>query len=340
MRITKEILLKLTRDKIARMTRADRGIISVFMTGSLLEEDYLLGGTTDVDLVVIHSDAPERDREVVLFTEDIHLDISHETYRDYRQPRSLRVHPWMGPVLNSCEILYDPQHFLEFTKASVRGQFDTADHVIQRSRPQVEHARQIWLELYSQEGENLSQKASPQILLKYLRSLDHAANAIADLSEGPLTERRFLVGFRQRAQAVGKAGLFPGLLGLLGGPNTGAEDLKAYLDQWQAAYQALTDEERPERLHPARCTYYRRGMEALLNGDDPRMALWPLLRTWTLAAKHLPDESEHRAAWERSMEKLGLAGTSYKERIGAMDGYLDVVEETIENWAHANGAVW
>lgn len=341
MRITREILLKVTRDTVVRMTRADRGIVSIFMTGSLLGEDYLLGGTGDIDLVVIHSDLRDQEREVRPVTEEVHLDIAHELYRDYRQPRKLRVHPWMGPVIDRCEILYDPQHFLEFTKASVRGQFNTADHVIQRARPQAEHARQIWLELYQRlEGKEALEGADPAIFLKYLRSLDHAANAIADLGEGPLTERRFLLGFRQRAQAVGREGLFPGILGLLGGAQVKEHDLQPFLESWQTAYQALPESQRPDRLHPVRCSYYRRGMEALLAGEEPRAMLWPLFRTWTLAMANLPADSEHRVGWENAMGKMGLAGAGFQERVTAMDGFLDVVEETLEAWAHQNGAAW
>ena len=133
MRITRETLLNIARDTAAQRTRSDRNILGVYLYGSLLEEEFLLGGTADIDLVFIHMDTAETSREIVPLTDEVHLDIAHHYERDYRQARQLRVNPWLGPAINECQALYDPQHFLDFTQAGVRGQFERLDNVYQRA---------------------------------------------------------------------------------------------------------------------------------------------------------------------------------------------------------------
>jgi len=52
MRITRETLLKVAQDTIARREREKRDLLAVYLCGSfLLEDDYSLGGAADVDLV-------------------------------------------------------------------------------------------------------------------------------------------------------------------------------------------------------------------------------------------------------------------------------------------------
>lgn len=333
MRINQDVLLKIVRDTVNARSRADRGLISIYLCGSLMGDDYLLGGAADIDLVFIHSDTVATDREIVRVSDEVHLDIAHHFHRDYRQPRNLRVHPWMGPTLNGCKVLYDPQHFMDFTQASVRGQFDRADFVLQRARKQAEHARQIWAGFQSE-----LRDGSPKEFSRYLRAVDHAVNAVAILNGPPLTERRFLLNFAQRADATGQPGLHPGLLGLLGAPKVDAGTFKAWLPAWQSAYEAAGHSQPNPRLHPARLSYYRLAMEAILAGEQPAAVLWPMLRTWTLAAAALPADAPERAAWQQALTSLGLAGPAFEERIEAMDAYLDRIEETLENWAAANGA--
>jgi hypothetical protein len=44
MRITTETLLKIARDTVAQRTRSDRSLLAIYLTGSLLESEPLLGG--------------------------------------------------------------------------------------------------------------------------------------------------------------------------------------------------------------------------------------------------------------------------------------------------------
>lgn len=332
MRITTETLLKIARDTVAQRTRSDRSLLAIYLTGSLLESEPLLGGTTDIDLVFIHDTKVDVEREIQRLTDQVHLDIAHHARDDYRWARSLRLHPWLGSTIVGCKIMYDPQHFLDFTQASVRSQFARPDNLIGRSRGQAEHARQMWFTLH-----DLGSPAGLDDIELYFKAIEHVANAVASLSGPPLTERRFLLRFPQRAEAIGFPGLYAGLVGLLGGPNASSQAMQAWLPAWQAAYLAIPPRQASPRLHAHRCPYFQRAIEKGLDSDKPQDALWPLLHTWTDAIHLLPEESDHRQAWEEALQQLGLLGEGFPKRVEALDAYLDTVEEILDERARANG---
>ena len=134
MRITRDFLIHFTRESILQRAKANRDILAAYLYGSFLGEAYTLGGTFDIDIVFIYSEAPDMVREAIRITDEIHLDIVNHQQQDYRDTRQVRIDPWLGPILNSCKIMHDPQHYLDFIQASVRGQFDRPDHVNQRAR--------------------------------------------------------------------------------------------------------------------------------------------------------------------------------------------------------------
>jgi hypothetical protein len=333
MRVNLQTLRRIAHDTVSNRTRRDRGVLSVFLSGSLLEDEYLLGGTADIDLTFIHLTPVSEEREIVRLTDEIHLDIAHHPQREYRQPRELRLHPWRGPTIFHCEILYDPQHFMDFTQASVRGQFHRSDYVLDRARQQAVHARQIWFGY----ADNPPREPGPEEIGLYLRAIEHAANAVSSLEGPPLTERRFLLKFAARAEAVGRPGLYAGLLGLLGGPNTDAEGLKGLLGDWDQAYQSLPEESLPPRLHPSRRAYYMRAFQAMIDAGKPLNALWPMLRTWTRAAALQSEDSPARSGWMQACQQLKLVGDDFPRRLEALDAFLDMVEERLDDWGRSRG---
>ena len=333
MRINRETLLNIANDTVAQRTRRERGLLSAYLCGSLLGDDYLLGGTADIDLVFIHMDAFPASREIVRLTDDVHLDIAHYFEKDFRETRKLRLHAWIGPALSSCRLLYDPQHFLDFTRASVGGQFDRPDNVLGRAQPQLAHARQIWSGL----AEGPPARTETEQVAAYLRAVEHAANAVASLSGGPLTERRFLLSFPERAVAVGRPGLHAGLLGILGAPKVAPESLHAWLGDWLTGFDSLPADQAPARLQPFRRSYYHKAFLAMVEGDQPQAVLWPLLRTWTLVAGHLTAGQPAMLAWENACRQLELLGAGFEGRLNALDAFLDMVEETLEAWGRENG---
>ncbi len=333
MRITREALLKLAQDTASQRARTDMGTLAVYLHGSLLDDEPLLGGTADIDLFIVHNEDPAFEREVVRITDEVHLDIAHHSRKLYRQTRELRLHPWLGPILYGCKILYDPQHFMDFIQASVRGQFYRPDQMLGRARSQVEGARQIWLSLTGVRSD-----ADIDTILSYFRAAGLIVNAIAGLSGKPLTERRLLMEFPKRAEAVGHAGLYAGLLGLLGGPMVDASAVRAWLPGWRLAIEALPIDKTPPKLSRPRIPYYLHAFDVILDSDRPIDVLWPLLRTWTDAVSLLPGDLPACEPWKNAITRLGLLGDAFTEKEAALDAYLDQVEELLEDWARVNGA--
>jgi hypothetical protein len=334
MRINPQTLRKIARDTVDRRTRSPRDLLAAYLCGSLVWGEPVLGGTADVDLVFVHNGEVSEAREIERLTDEVHLDISHHTRRDYRAGRKLRRDPWMGPAIYGCQILYDPQHYLDFTQASVRGHYHRADYVLSRVQSLAEASRDIWMRFYQTEP-----APDPDVVAEYLDAVEGAVNAIASLTGPPMPERRLLLDFAARADAVGRPGLYVGALGLLGGTDLDAEALWAMIPDWERAYDAVGRiPDHPMSLHPHRRWYYLRAFEAMHAGDQPLSPLWPILHTWTEAVRHLPEDSPQVSAWETTLERLGLLGDGFEGRVMALDAYLDTVEVTIETWAREHGA--
>jgi hypothetical protein len=167
------------------------------------------------------------------------------------------------------------------------------------------------------------------LVLKYLKAVNHAANAVAILNGKPLAERRLLLQFPVRAEAAGRPGLTAGLLGLLGAPNVDFFTLAGFLPEWEKDFQEAAS--RPEvegRIHPARLAYYKKALEALLSSQNPQACLWPFIHTWSLAALVLPPDRQ--IAWQAACQQLGLVGETFKERLQGLDQYLVCIEELLE----------
>jgi len=337
MRITRETLLKIAAETAAQRVRQNRGLISILATGSLLEEDPLLGGTTDIDLIFVHDSQPPLDRELVRLNDEVHLDIAHLPQSTFNQPRQLRMDSWLGPAIYANPILlHDTQHWFEFTQASVRSQFKRPDYALGRARPFAEKARQAWLQL--REGPPDVEPHPASGVRAYLDILAGAANAIASLAGSPLTERRFLVRIPDRAHALGNPSLSAGLMDLLGEGQVDSDRVRSWLPHWMAAFEdAGKISTASIRLHPFRKLYYERCFEGFFATGQPGAALWPLLRTWTLAVSSLPAQSAHLPPWQEACLTLGLNPADLGPRLGGLDAYLDLVEETLDRWAQENG---
>ncbi|MBN1667636.1 MAG: hypothetical protein JW862_11125 [Anaerolineales bacterium] len=333
MQLTPEILMQFAETTVDKLARMDASVHAAYLRGSVvMPENPLLGGTTDIDLVFIHSWTPKVGREILRLTDDVHLDIVHHSQSDYQQGRELRVDPWMGPALNNAKPLYDPQHFIDFIQATVRGQFYRPDHVLARARNLAEQSRQQWLELSQLEAADQAGQ-----MRAYLQAVANAANAIALLSGEPLPERRILLEFPGRAQSIGRPGLSAGLLGLLGGPCLPVAELETWLARWQASMGELPDQERPLDLHPYRYKYYRSAFEAMLASGQPLALLWPLLHTWTLAVVLLPAHAVGRQDWQAFVRQLEMWGSAFPERVAALDAFLDQVDEILLEWERRYG---
>lgn len=326
MRITRETLIRIASETAQKRALSDPGLAAAYLTGSLRTENPFLGGTTDVDIVFVHNEAPKVRREIIPLTPEFHLDILHHPRAEYDKPKELRLHPWLGPELYDPQPLYVTGHFFEFVQAGVRDKFnDPASALARASRPAAE-ARQKWSQL------QLSEAAWPDLLLGYLEAVSLAANAVALLHGAPLTERRFLLQFPGRAAAAGRPELAESLLEMLGAADADVEALKACLAAWEQDFVEAAGRPRvEERIAAPRLAYYKNACASMLESESPQVILWPLLLTWTLAAKALPPTRQ--STWESACKGLGLLGPGFDENMARLDGFLDIVEETLEKAA-------
>jgi hypothetical protein len=151
------------------------------------DKDPFLGDTADIDLVLVHAQGPKARREIVSLSPEIHLDIKHNPRREYSPPRELRVHPWLGPEMYDPLLLYKTKHFFQFVQAGLRVKFHEPVNTLQRARRNAKHARQMC------NGLQAPSKSGAALILKYLKAVNHAANAVAILKGKPLAERRLLL---------------------------------------------------------------------------------------------------------------------------------------------------
>ena len=274
-----------------------------------------------------------RRREIVKLTSDFHLDVSFRAKDEYKSPRELRANPWLGYEVYDPMLLYESQHFFEFTQASVRAGFEFHEPslVLQRCRTLLDHGRKIWFDLT-----DIDENPGSKDIAKYLKSLYHAVNVIAELSGPPLPERRVLLLFPSLAEQVERPGMSVGLLGLLGVAGLDTSTLEAWLPDWEARFKkAFRTGKADARIHTARLNYYKKCFEAMLGGDDPIVMLWPLFSTWTRAAVALSEKEI--GAWKSACSTLGFAGDGFVERVEGLDHFLDDLDILLDEIAAANG---
>jgi len=334
MRITRETLLKIARDTAAQRIRVTRRVLCIYLTGSCLQEEPLLGGSGDIDLVMVQDGQPLAAREVVRLNDEISLDIAHYAQEDFSHPRQLRVSPWLGPILyNKPLVLHDSNHWFDYIQASTGAQFLQPDNVLARARTLAEKARQGWLDL------SLGGESDPmRRVYAYYKALENAGNAFASLSGVPLSERRFLLQIPQRAAAIQQNELSAALLSLAGGNTEVSDsDWRGWMSAWEACLSAAgAAQSCPVRLQPTRKDYYLRAAGALWEAH-PIAAFWIMARTWSLAAAHLPQGSDQRTTMEPALRAVGLDEEHFASRVDELDAYLDRVEEALDRWAQKNG---
>lgn len=333
MRVTRDSLLRIAKETVQERAFNDHDILAAYLGGSVRTPDPMLGGTADIDIVFVHKTKPAKTREFVKLTPDFHIDILRRTKDEFKSPRELRGDPWMGYEMYDPILLYEREKFFDFVQASLRAGFDFEQPplMMQRCRRLLSSARQAWMELTENESE-----AAPSEVRKYMSSLFHAVNSIAELSGPPIYERRLLLEFPGRAEAAGQPGLAIGLLGLLGGNQVDANKMKSWLPDWKAAFLAACEKGGADDcLQTTRLNYYEKAIKAMLEGESPLAALWPLLHTWTLAVENLNDD--HLKFWQGAVTVLGLRGPAFEERVQGLDQYLDGLELLLDELAKERG---
>jgi len=333
-RITKDLLIKTAKDTVKKRTFGGAGdLVCAYITGSLTFDEPLIGGTTDIDLVFVHSLESEKRREIVSVTDDFHLDIAHFPQTAFSQPRSLRADPWLGGFLSHYPIvLLDNNHWFDYVRSGVFAHFFQPVNVIRRVKPFMESAREIWLQLNMQ-----PQDDHRKVIQQYLQSIKDASNAIACLTSVPLTDRRLIIDFSERAAAVNMPGLSGGIADLLLPVDPIEPDWDIWIENWDAAFSAFQKSENTDlSFHPCRRNYYRNAILGLKEGNN-QAALWILLRTWSKMAAQLSPNGVSQHGFDDLLDALSLAADDLESRLQGMDQFLDVIEEAIDTWEVAAG---
>ncbi|MFC2065203.1 hypothetical protein ACFLXB_08935 [Chloroflexota bacterium] len=335
--ITKETLLRIANDTVVKRTEGENDgadILTIYLTGSLLREDPLMGNSTDIDMVFIHSKPPIIGREIVRLNTDVHLDIKHSPREEYEPARELRNHPWMGPAIYNAVQLYDPEHFFDFVQAAVRDRYHDPFNAHARASLNAAHARSIWEDLTA-EAESKT-KFHPKSFLRYLKTINHAANSLTVIKDRILGERRFLVDFPAVAESYDLPELGGELYSMMGAGLLQQNRLEDLLAAWEKDFlKAGMDNAADARLHPTRMIYYQRGFETLISEGRMGAILWPLLHTWSLAASTFPKAEQ--SAWEDTCQSLGMLSEGMTSNLIRLDAFLDKVEILLEEWKNRYG---
>lgn len=333
MRITRAHLLKNAQNAVAEQLYNNRQIICALLTGSLLWDDFMLGGTADIDLIFIHEDEPVVGREITRINDHIHLDMAHLSQKNFFQTRQLRTNGWLGCIIcNDPMLLHDRSHWFDYIQASVCAHFMQPENILLRAQPYLDQARQIWLDLNDNHH-----SFNPDSLLAYLSCLEKAANTIALLSGSPLTERRFFLQFPERANAVSRSNLIPSLKDLISDQVPDAELWHSWVEAWRQSYLlAGKQTDIPVKLHPCRLPYYEQAADAMFP-TQPIAAIWIFLNNWSLAMVHHPVDSEYLETWQDACRFLGFSSANFSSRLYDLDVFLDLIEESLEKWAQNYG---
>jgi hypothetical protein len=333
-RITKDLLISTAKDAVKRRTYGGGGdIVCAYITGSLILEDPLIGGTTDIDLFLVHSLDSQQRREIVPVTDDFHLDIAHFPQSVFSQPRELRADAWLGGFLCHYPIVIeDSNHWYDYIRSGVFAHFFQPDNIIQRVKPFADSARKTWMDLNMRPADNHRQS-----IQQYIQVVKDAANAIACLTSVPLTDRRLMLDFPGRAEAVNMPGLSGGLADLLLPPDPIEPDWELWTGNWDVAFSSYQQNENtPISFSPCRRTYYKKAIEGL-SGENSQAALWILLRTWSIMAAGLPPNSVSQHGFDDLLRDLMLDQDNFQSRLDGLDQFLDVIEETIDTWQASAG---
>ena len=335
MRVTRESLIRLAKENAHERAFNDRDIVAAYLTGSLISDaNPILGATTDIDLVLVHAAQPGTKREIVKLSPDFHLDIRHRAKSEFKSPRELRTDPLLGYEMYDPMLLFEREKFFEFVQAGLRAgfEFHTPSLVLVRCRKLLAEARKGWIDLM----DVTQDKAGPLQVKQFLRALTQAGNTVAELTGGPLAERRFLLDFPARAQAADRPTFTATLFNLIGASQVDPNTVSSWIPYWKTAFLTAAENTKVDQsVHSARLNYYEKAIEVLLAGETPLTSLWPLMNTWTLAANVLNEEQAGQ--WEAAAQKLGFLGAGFEKRVSELDQYLDEIEVRLDEIAVENG---
>ena len=326
MRITRELMLNHARDNAVTLTAKDRGVICIYVTGSLLQEDPFIGGITDIDLICVHDRPISTRREVVRLNHEVNLDVAHYEQEEFEPARKLRTDAWLGGWFENVPIvLYDSLRWYDFTRASATAQFWRPENIAARARSFLVPARKTWNDL---QEDNIPQGIKR--ITAYLNALRDLANGVAVITGAPIAERRLLLELPARAKAARLPALSGDFVSLFTSNEITDENFNAWLEAYLPMFAALKEAKAaPVSLSPCRQTYYEKALKTLYP-LHPAAAVWLLLYTWTRGAAALQRTDQVYKDWQALCRQLQLDKLNLPERLEALDHVLDSAEESVD----------
>lgn len=323
MRITRDTLLNQARENAKLLTAKDRGIVCIYVSGSLLKEDPFIGGITDIDLICVHDRPVTSPREVLRLSPDVTLDLAHYEQTDFEPARKLRTNAWIGGWLENVPlVLYDALRWYDFTRASATAQIWKMENIAARVRSFLVPARKVWADL--------QEESIPQGIKRtsaYLGALRDLANAVACFSGAPLAERRLVHELPARAAAAELPDFSADFVQLFTNSEVSDDNFEAWADTYHQVFDSLADApDAPVSMALYRRAYYEKAVRALYP-VNPAGALWLMIYTWTRAAASLPRAEQPFKDWQAVSKQLGLDGKGIADRLPDLDHLLDTVEE-------------
>lgn len=330
MKIERQLLIELAQHEAERLGE-ESDVISGYLIGSVAKGDPQLGGSADIDLVLIHDQPPESEREVVRLSYQVHLDIAHHAREQYSKPSDLRTHPWFGPSLCEPVFLYDPDHFFEWAQAGARGQYYRPDHMLQRS---------LAFQRKAQQAASLLPVTGRWIQI-YLKAVMNSANAVASLTGFPVAGRRVGLELAASSQALEFPDLWGRFLSLLGADRLQSWSMPELLAVWAKTFDSGIRASKNAMISAPRRDYYLNAFQHLAEQDQGKAVLWPLLQTWE-AANYARDggaaEESLMQVWNALLETLHLSPDWHASRIEELARFLAANQSWIDNWGERHGA--
>jgi hypothetical protein len=329
LRVTRDKLIDLARQEAVQ--RAGRGrLTSAFIIGSLIHGEPFLGGSADVDLVLIYEDLQAENRQRIALNDNIHLDISMHPRQAFDPPRPLRLDPFWGPAISQALQVYDPHHFFEYVEAAVRAQYRRPDYMLERSLRALEHARRHHLAAVADHA-----------LDHYLDSLLWATNALALMAGRPAAGRRIGLILEDIALQPAWQDLQGEFHRLMGAGQVSRSQIVDWISSWARLFdQSLAS---PGSFPEAcRRAYWLSAFQSFLDAGRGEWVLWPLLTQWhkliSLNDRKVAEQPLELEIWQAARATLLLGEEDLQHRQLELEEFLDHIETLLEDWGRRQGA--
>ena len=345
----RELLVQNARRFAEQQASQRTTLVAAYLTGSVARSEPQLGGSSDLDIVLVDSAPPEDYEPCLALSELVHIELTYLHPREFADKRALRQHPLLAQTVFDAMRLYDPQHFFDLLQAVVRGQFDTSENVHARARNACARARQELARISAYRALPAPIPLDPDDLRALLATVEWSITAVLSLVYQSNAQRQQLRLLAAAATRLAQPSLMPLALQALGYGPPDATTLQALRAAWITLHKAAA-ELPPQALaphmdaSPARHAYYLRAFDALGASGDGRLALPFIERSLGASAAALLQSAEPEQAASALEHYAGFLSQTGKgsaeqlsDRIDAASRLIDAVEAVVHSWARTEG---